>query len=227
MLIVGNLKMYMNYNAVKELIDNFDEDVVLCPSALFIPYFLNHKYKVGVQDISMYDLGSHTGEISAKQAKEMGVNYAIVGHSERRKYNKETDEEINKKVIKGLEEGLNVILCIGENKGEDKEEVITKQLLNDLKNVTNFDNLIIAYEPIWCIGTGITPTNEQIETTISFIETKIQENFKKHVKVLYGGSVDKDNINVLKKVNNLSGFLIGKASTDYRQLKDIVASLRD
>ena len=227
MLIVGNLKMYMNYNAVKELIDNFDEDVVLCPSALFIPYFLNHKYKVGVQDISMYDLGSHTGEISAKQAKEMGVNYAIVGHSERRKYNKETDEEINKKVIKGLEEGLNVILCIGENKGEDKEEVITKQLLNDLKNVTNFDNLIIAYEPIWCIGTGITPTNEQIETTISFIETKIQENFKKNVKVLYGGSVDKDNINVLKKVNNLSGFLIGKASTDYRQLKDIVASLRD
>ena len=227
MLIVGNLKMYMNYNAVKELIDNFDEDVVLCPSALFIPYFLNHKYKVGVQDISMYDLGSHTGEISAKQAKEMGVNYAIVGHSERRKYNKETDEEINKKVIKGLEEGLNVILCIGENKGEDKEEVITKQLLNDLKNVTNFDNLIIAYEPIWCIGTGITPTNEQIETTISFIETKIQENFKKHVKVLYGGSVDKDNINVLKKVNNLSGFLIGKASTDYRQLKDIVASLKD
>ncbi len=227
MLIVGNLKMYMNYNAVKELIDNFDEDVVLCPSALFIPYFLNHKYKVGVQDISMYDLGSHTGEISAKQAKEMGVNYAIVGHSERRKYNKETDEEINKKVIKGLEEGLNVILCIGENKGEDKEEVITKQLLNDLKNVTNFDNLIIAYEPIWCIGTGITPTNEQIETTISFIETKIQESFKKHVKVLYGGSVDKDNINVLKKVNNLSGFLIGKASTDYRQLKDIVASLRD
>ena len=227
MLIVGNLKMYMNYNAVKELIDNFDEDVVLCPSALFIPYFLNHKYKVGVQDISMYDLGSHTGEISAKQAKEMGVNYAIVGHSERRKYNKETDEEINKKVIKGLEEGLNVILCIGENKGEDKEEVITKQLLNDLKNVTNFDNLIIAYEPIWCIGTGITPTNEQIETTISFIETKIQENFKKHVKVLYGGSVDKDNINVLKKVNNLSGFMIGKASTDYRQLKDIVASLRD
>ena len=227
MLIVGNLKMYMNYNAVKELIDNFDEDVVLCPSALFIPYFLNHKYKVGVQDISMYDLGSHTGEISAKQAKELGVNYAIVGHSERRKYNKETDEEINKKVIKGLEEGLNVILCIGENKGEDKEEVITKQLLNDLKNVTNFDNLIIAYEPIWCIGTGITPTNEQIETTITFIETKIQENFKKHVKVLYGGSVDKDNINVLKKVNNLSGFLIGKASTDYRQLKDIVASLKD
>ena len=227
MLIVGNLKMYMNYNAVKELIDNFDEDVVLCPSALFIPYFLNHKYKVGVQDISMYDLGSHTGEISAKQAKEMGVNYAIVGHSERRKYNKETDEEINKKVIKGLEEGLNVILCIGENKGEDKEEVITKQLLNDLKNVNNFDNLIIAYEPIWCIGTGITPTNEQIETTITFIETKIKENFKKHVKVLYGGSVDKDNINVLKKVNNLSGFLIGKASTDYRQLKDIVASLKD
>ena len=78
MLVIGNLKMYMTYEEVKTLIDNFDEDVILCPSAIFVPYFLNHKYKVGVQDISMYDLGSHTGEISAKQAKDLGVSYTIV-----------------------------------------------------------------------------------------------------------------------------------------------------
>ncbi len=227
MLIIGNLKMYMTYEKVNNFIENFDEDVVLCPSSIFVPYFLNHKYKVGVQDISMYDLGSHTGEISAEQAKNLGVTYAIVGHSERRKYNKETDAEINQKIIKGLENDLKVILCIGENKGEDKLKVIEKQLLEDLNGINNIDNLIIAYEPIWCIGTGITPTNEQIEATISFIQTIIRERFGQSVKVLYGGSVDKDNINTLKKINNLSGFLIGKASTDYRQLKEIVASLMD
>ena len=175
----------------------------------------------------MYDLGSHTGEISACQARQLGVTYAIVGHSERRKYNQETNEEINKKIIKGLENNLKVILCVGENQGEDKENVIENQLLNALKDVNNLENLIIAYEPVWCIGTGITPTNEQIEATINFIQTIIKKKFNSNVKVLYGGSVDKDNINTLKKINNLSGFLIGKASTDYRQLKEIVASLRD
>ena len=225
MLIIGNLKMYMTYEEVNNFIDNFDEDVVLCPSSIFVPYFLNHRYKIGVQDISMYDLGSHTGEISAVQAKNLGVTYTIVGHSERRKYNKETDVEINKKIIKGLENDLKVVLCVGENKGEDKQKVIEKQLLEDLNGINNIDNLIVAYEPIWCIGTGITPTNEQIEATISFIQTIIRERFGQSVKVLYGGSVDKDNINTLKKINNLSGFLIGKASTDYRQLKEIVASL--
>lgn len=227
MLVIGNLKMYMTYEQVKTLIANFDEEIVLCPSAIFIPYFLNHQYEVGIQDISMYDLGSHTGEISAYQARQLGVTYAIVGHSERRKYNQETNEEINKKIIKGLENNLKVILCVGENQGEDKENVIENQLLNALKDVNNLENLIIAYEPVWCIGTGITPTNEQIEATINFIQTIIKKKFNSNVKVLYGGSVDKDNINTLKKINNLSGFLIGKASTDYRQLKEIVASLRD
>ncbi len=227
MLVIGNLKMYMTYEQVKTLIANFDEEIVLCPSAIFIPYFLNHRYEVGIQDISMYDLGSHTGEISACQARQLGVTYAIVGHSERRKYNQETNEEINKKIIKGLENNLKVILCVGENQGEDKENVIENQLLNALKDVNNLENLIIAYEPVWCIGTGITPTNEQIEATINFIQTIIKKKFNSNVKVLYGGSVDKDNINTLKKINNLSGFLIGKASTDYRQLKEIVASLRD
>ena len=227
MLVIGNLKMYMTYEQVKTLIANFDEEIVLCPSAIFIPYFLNHRYEVGIQDISMYDLGSHTGEISACQARQLGVTYAIVGHSERRKYNQETNEEINKKIIKGLENNLKVILCVGENQGEDKENVIENQLLNALKDVNNLENLIIAYEPVWCIGTGITPTNEQIEATINFIQTIIKKKFNSNVKVLYGGSVDKDNINTLKKINNLSGFLIGKASTDYRHLKEIVASLRD
>ena len=216
--------MYMTYEDVLKYKDNVPNDVIVCPSSLFIPYFLNHNYQVGVQDISMHDLGSHTGDISAVQAKAMGVNYTIIGHSERR--NKETDDEINKKIKKALENGLKVILCIGENKGEDKFEKLKNQLLTDLDGISNLENIIIAYEPIWCIGTGITPTNSQIEDTINFIKSIITDNFKNSVKVLYGGSVDKNNIDTLKKINNVAGFLIGKASTDWVHLKEIVDSLR-
>ena len=223
MIVVGNLKMYMTYEDVLNYKDNVPDDVIVCPSSIFVPYFLNHKYQVGVQDVSMYDLGSHTGDISAKQAKEMGVSYTIIGHSERR--NKENDEEINKKIKKALENNLKVILCIGENKDEDKNNKLKHQLLTDLDGV-DVDNIIIAYEPIWCIGTGITPTNTQIEDTINFIKSIVSDNFKKSVKVLYGGSVDKNNIDTLKKIDNVAGFLIGKASTDCIHLKEIVDSLR-
>ena len=223
MIVVGNLKMYMTYEDVLNYKDNVPDDVIVCPSSIFVPYFLNHNYQVGVQDVSMYDLGSHTGDINAKQAKEMGVSYTIIGHSERR--NKETDEEINKKIKKALENNLKVILCIGENKDEDKNKKLKYQLLTDLEGV-DVENIIIAYEPIWCIGTGITPTNTQIEDTINFIKSIVNDNFKKSVKVLYGGSVDKNNIDTLKKIDNVAGFLIGKASTDCVHLKEIVDSLR-
>ena len=222
MIVVANLKAYMTYKDILKYKDNIPNNVIVCPSNLHIPFFLNHKYKVGIQDISIYDTGAHTGEICASQVKELGVEYAIIGHSERR--SKETDDEINKKVLKALENNLKVILCIGENKDENKNEKIEYQILNDLKNVSNLDNVIIAYEPVWCIGTGITPTNEQIEETIKFIQSIFQKSFTTSAKILYGGSVDKNNINTLKKIN-LSGFLIGKASTDYEHLKEIVDSL--
>ena len=222
MIVVANLKAYMTYEDILKYKDNIPNNVIVCPSNLYIPFFLNHKYKVGIQDISIYDTGAHTGEICASQVKELGVEYAIIGHSERR--SKETDDEINKKVLKALENNLKVILCIGENKDENKNEKIEYQILNDLKNVSNLDNVIIAYEPVWCIGTGITPTNEQIEETIKFIQSIFQKSFTTSAKILYGGSVDKNNINTLKKIN-LSGFLIGKASTDYEHLKEIVDSL--
>ena len=222
MIVVANLKAYMTYKDILKYKDNIPDNVIVCPSNLHIPFFLNHNYKVGIQDISIYDTGAHTGEICASQVKELGVEYAIIGHSERR--SKETDDEINKKVLKALENNLKVILCIGENKDENKNEKIEYQILNDLKNVSNLDNVIIAYEPVWCIGTGITPTNEQIEETIKFIQSIFQKSFTTSAKILYGGSVDKNNINTLKKIN-LSGFLIGKASTDYEHLKEIVDSL--
>lgn len=223
MIVVGNLKAYMTYNDILEYKDNVPNNVIICPTALYIPYFLGHRYQIGIQNISGSDLGAYTGEICAKQASDIGISYAIIGHSERR--NKETSEEINTKIKKALKNNIKVILCIGENDKEDKKEKLKFQLLNDLKDINNLENIIIAYEPVWCIGTGVTPTNLQIEETISFIQSIINNNFHQNVKILYGGSVDKNNINILKKISNLEGFLIGKASTDYKQLKEIVDNL--
>lgn len=218
-MIVANLKNYLSYNEIKEYATN-DLDVIYCVPSIFVDLFSNKK--VGLQDISMYDKGAYTGEVIASCAKEMGINYVILGHSERRKYNFEIDEIINKKVIKSLDNNLNVILCIGEELGDDRNEKLKEQLLLDLKNVQNIENLIIAYEPIWCIGTGVTPKNQDIEAAISLIKTIISEKYNQSVKVLYGGSVDDKNINTLIDINNIDGFLIGKSATDYNKLRKIV-----
>ena len=225
-IIIGNLKMYMTYEEVLKYINEMDGvDVIICPSSIYVSLFLNNSYNVGIQDISMYDLGAHTGDISGVQAKDMGVNYTLIGHSERRKYYQESDEIINKKVVKALECGLKVVLCIGDDLCDDREKKLEKQLLDNFKGIVDFDNIIIVYEPVWCIGTGQTPSNDEIKTTVAFIKTKMSQWFDKNVKVLYGGSVDKGNIDTLLQVENVDGFLIGKASTDSKQFKEIIRKL--
>lgn len=218
-MIVANLKNYLSYNEIKEYANN-DLDVIYCVSSIFAHLFLNKK--VGLQDISMYEKGAYTGEVVASYAKEMGIDYVILGHSERRKYNFETDEIINQKIIRALDNNLKVILCVGEELNENRDEKLQQQLINGLKNIKNIENVIIAYEPIWCIGTGVIPQNEDIQTAISLIKTIINEKFNQSVKVLYGGSIDDININALKNISNVDGFLIGKSSTNYDKLKKIV-----
>ena len=224
-MIIGNMKMYMTYEEILNYINNVSKDVIVCPTTIYIPFFLAKGYKVGIQDISVNDLGAYTGEISAKQAKSLGVSYVIVGHSELRTNHNETDEIINKKLIQGLNNGLKVILCIGEKKSENIN-ILKEQLLNSLKDVNNLDNVIIAYEPVWCIGTGITPTNEQIKTTIDYVKTIIKDNFNQNVTIIYGGSVDENNINNLSSIVGLSGFLIGKASTNVEKINKITTFIR-
>lgn len=224
-IIIGNLKMYMTYEEVIKYVEDMEGEAIICPSSLYVPFFLNHSYQVGLQDVSMYDLGSHTGDISAKQAIDMGVTYTLVGHSERRKYQHETDEMINAKIKKALDCGLRVVFCVGEEQNEDKTQKLQRQLLAGLKDIHDLSKLIVAYEPIWCIGSGQTPTNDEIETTIAFIQTIISQNFHQSVKVLYGGSVDISNIDTLNQVENVDGFLIGKASTDSKQFKEIIKKI--
>lgn len=222
MIVIGNMKMNLTLEEIKDYIKNFpkNDNVVICPTSIYIPYFLD--YNVGIQNISDKTMGAYTGEVSSKQCRSMGIEYTIIGHSERRSYYNETDAIINEKIKVSLENDLKVILCIGEKDGENSKQVIFDQLKNDLKMIENIDNIIIAYEPIWAIGTNVTPTNDQIEEIIKYIKELIILSHNKNIKVLYGGSVNEKNISSLCEIPNVDGFLVGGASTKINEFNKII-----
>ena len=168
------------------------------------------------------NFGAYTGSVNPKMLKDAGAKYVILGHSENRQ-NGEDDKLINLKVKNSIDEGLNIIFCIGETLKEKRNKktfsTLSKQLRIGLNKIKNIKKLIIAYEPVWSIGTGIIPNNDDLFNTISFIKKKIKYQ---SAKVLYGGSVNNKNINELKKIKNLDGFLIGGASQDTKKLIDII-----
>lgn len=221
-LVIGNMKMNLTLDNIKDYLKGFrkNENVVICPSSIYIPYFL--EYKVGIQNVSDKEMGAYTGEVSCKQCQSLGISYAILGHSERRDYFKESNELINDKVKECLKNGLKVVLCVGEKKDEDAKTVIFEQIKCCLKMVENIDDVIIAYEPIWAIGTSVTPTNEQIKEVTEYIKQLIRISYNKEIKVLYGGSVSEKNIEELTKIPNVDGFLVGGASTKIDEFNKII-----
>ncbi len=228
MLIVGNQKNYMTTKDVKEYLSEMMglHNVVICPSNIFIPYYLKRGIHVGIQNIISTDQVV-TGEITAKQARSMGIEFTIIGHSERREnYN----EDIASAVNDAINNKLNVILCIGENIDDYNDKATNKKLkkqISELINIVSLENVIIAYEPVWAIGTGKTPTNEEIEKNVEYIKRLVKELYGIDVKVLYGGSVNKNNIETLKEIPNVDGFLIGKASTNITEFKKIIEVVND
>ena len=177
---------------------------------------------LGAQNMYFEDSGAYTGEISAPMLKDAGVKYVIIGHSERRQLFGETDETVNKKVTKAFEYGITPIMCCGETleereKGETKMK-IAMQVKNGLLNIAkeNVKNMIIAYEPIWAIGTGKTATNEQAEEICAEIRRLIAEKYDaetaENVNILYGGSVNGKNASELFAMENIDGGLVGGAS---------------
>jgi triosephosphate isomerase len=177
--------------------------------------------EVGAQNChEQYVYGAFTGSVNSSMLKSVGAKYIIIGHSENRQAG-ETDKLINLKIKSVLKSGLKVIFCIGETL-KAKRKKITKSVLNKqikagLKNIKNNKKIIIAYEPVWSIGTGIIPKSDDLFKTISFIKKE-----KKNYKVLYGGSVNPKNINQLKSINNIDGYLIGGASHDPKKFIDII-----
>ncbi len=234
-LVVANFKMSMDTsdvnNYLKDIATLDNKNVVICPTSIYLPYFLKKKFEVGLQNVYKEDLGAYTGEISPKQAYSIGVRYVILGHSERRQYFKETNEFVNEKIKACLKNNLKVILCIGETKEErdllKTKRILKKQIVSCLKDLKSIQNVVIAYEPIWSIGTNITPTNAEIEDAITFIKDVVWELFEAKIKVLYGGSVNENNIKSLNSINNVDGFLVGGASTNYSKFKKIIKEVTE
>jgi triosephosphate isomerase (TIM) len=210
-------------------------NVVICPPAVYLSKIKpNSKFELGIQNIFWENRGAYTGEISAKMAKNLGVNYVIIGHSERRQYLGETDEMINLKTKSALENNLNPILCIGETLEEKKKdkasEVIARQLESALKNIDKFQvsnfKFQVAYEPIWAIGTGITPNTDEIMSITLLIKKIITKLYDRKtaekISILYGGSVDVGNAYDFVHKANTNGLLIGGASLNAEEFVRIV-----
>ena len=233
-IIAGNWKMNMTpknaKNLCKQLIPLIKNDkqdtIIFC-----VPYvdlevvknsIKNTNIKLGAQNFYFEDKGAFTGEISADMLKEIGVEYVIIGHSERRQIFKENDNMINKKITKAIEKNITPIICCGETlkQREEKQTLpfIEKQIINAFKNVNidNAKNCIVAYEPIWAIGTGKTATSKQAEEVCSFIRKTISKIYDKQtseeIHILYGGSVNEKNAKELFSQKNIDGGLVGGAS---------------
>jgi triosephosphate isomerase len=234
---VGEAK-YLFGQSVKTENSKLKADLAVCPPFIYLQeiagLIYKTKLKLGAQDVFWEEKGAYTGEISAKMLKNLGVEYVIIGHSERRKFLGETDEMINKKVLAALKAGLKTILCIGEDlkvkkKGKKAvEKFIKYQLEKDLKNLTQnskliTQNLIIAYEPVWAIGTGRSDTPEDALGMIKFIkETLKAKSYKLTAKVLYGGSVDGKNIKNFVQSKEIDGVLVGGASLKSAEVGKII-----
>ncbi len=229
--IAGNWKMNMTAESGKELIAQLKPlikeakcNVALCVPAILIPAMVKaakgSKIKIGAQNVHWAKSGAYTGEISADMLKEYGVKYVIIGHSERRQYFGETDETVNKRTLLALENELTPIVCVGETLLEREngqtEKVLLKQLTEGLKGVEDVTKLVIAYEPVWAIGTGKTATDEQAQETIKYIRKTLGKLFgvknANRVIIQYGGSMNAKNCKGLMAQPDIDGGLIGGAS---------------
>jgi triosephosphate isomerase len=230
-LIAGNWKMYKtpseSIEFVEKLIKNLknyeDRDILICPPFTSLypvsQIIKNSSVKLGAQNVYFENEGAFTGEISPIMLKDIGVEYVICGHSERRNIFGETDEIINKKVKKVTENGMRPILCVGE-KLEEREkgqtfEVVENQIRNCLSNFKDIEKLVIAYEPVWAIGTGKTALPQQAEEVHIFIREWIGKMYNNEIAenliILYGGSVKPENIDQLMKEKDIDGVLVGGA----------------
>lgn len=239
---IGNWKMNGNYDSIKEIetVNNFLKKksisklkkIIFCPPSNLLMSFskkINTKLlDYGAQDISRINLnnGPYTGQLSAKMIKESGANYVIVGHSEKRLFD-EDYKTIKKKISIAIENKLKVIFCIGENLFQKKKnlsfKILKKQILNSIDKKINFDNLIIAYEPIWSIGTGIVPSNNYLDQIYTKLKNFLREKYKVNSPILiYGGSVTPDNVVTLGENSLISGFLIGGASLKSKSFIEII-----
>ena len=242
-IIAGNWKMNKTaaeaeilINELKPLVAKSKPEVVIC-----VPYtdlwiakkaIEGSKIKLGAENVAWADSGAFTGEISADMLKEIGVEYVIIGHSERRQYFGETDATVNMRMKQALTKGLKPIVCVGETLEQREKnrtkKVLKKQILEGFKDIieSDFSNIVIAYEPVWAIGTGKTATAEDANKTIGFIRSLIKKTWgnegAKSLRIQYGGSMKPSNAKELMAMRNIDGGLIGGASLKAEDFAGIV-----
>lgn len=232
-IIAANFKMNLTKkeidNYLKEIDNKKINNVIFFPSNLYIPYF--SKYNIGSQDISFKEIGSITGDTSIKQYLDFNIKYVLIGHSERRKYFNDS-KYISDKVNLALKNNIIPIICVGETEEEYNNNLTKKVLKDELdealeNNITLLNNkIIIAYEPIFSIGTNKVLDIKEIENIITYIKSYLKNTYLLDIKVLYGGSVNLNNIGNLEKISNLDGYLIGNASLDAKSFLDLTSKIK-
>jgi triosephosphate isomerase len=243
-LIAGNWKMYKTPDeaaeTARQLVERVgsvsDVDIMIAPTFTALAgvhaVIQNGPVALGAQNLYWEAEGAYTGEISAAMLKSVGCAYCIIGHSERRQYFGETDQSVNKKIRAAIESQLIPVFCVGETEKEREAEqtfsVLDKQVQKGLEKLVSEDleTLVIAYEPVWAIGTGKTATDDQAQEAHQFIRSLVQKNFDntlaESMRILYGGSVKPGNISALMQMPDIDGALVGGASLDADSFSQIV-----
>ena len=227
LIVACNWKMNMTVQEgmnFLEKIGNTDANVIIFPPYTTLALLAGEMRKRGIhygpQNFHFLDKGAYTGEISIPMIRELGCGFLLAGHSERRQYYNETDDILQKKVVKGVSSGFQVVLCIGENLEERKSgkwrNRLAEQMILDLKDLGHheLDSVLIAYEPVWAIGTGVSASIEEIEETHCFLKAFMRKIFGRELPILYGGSVNENNALKIGACSVVDGFLIGGASLD-------------
>ena len=243
-VIVGNWKMYKSAHEAANFLNELaplvkdcrGTEVVICPTFVSLPSAIaaarGSCIEIGAQDVFWLKEGAYTGEVSAPMLLAIGCQWVIIGHSERRQYFGETDETVCKKTIAALESGLKPIVCVGESLDERQsgqtEAVLERQFDGGLAGLTReqFSRIVIAYEPVWAIGTGRTATPMIAADAHAFIRRQARQTFgldaSEELRILYGGSVKPDNAKELRAQEEIDGALVGGASLDAKSFASIV-----
>ena len=236
MYFIANWKMFGDLRTLNSLdkVIKFSKNIkknkfrlIYCPPNTLIRPFSKILKKtnieVGAQNCHhSFDFGAFTGQVNSRMLKSVGAKYVIIGHSENRQLG-EDDKVINLKIKSATRAGLKVIFCIGETfkqkKNKKTNQVLANQIKNGLKSIKNKSNIIVAYEPVWSIGSGLIPKTEDLKKSIAYIKSKLGS---KSIKILYGGSVNSNNVAKLKIIAGIDGFLIGGASQNSNKFIDII-----
>jgi len=243
-LIAGNWKMYKTgpeaVGTAMEL-ENLcsgitDVEIMIAPTYLSLPLvstaLRDSNIKTGAQNLHFENQGAFTGEVSAQMIKAAGAEFAIIGHSERRQYFQETDISVNKKIRAAIQSDLKPVLCIGETEAQRDEEktfsILDKQVSDGVKGLSSdeLENLVLAYEPVWAIGTGKTASADQVDEVHqhlrSLLEKLFSKDFSGKTRILYGGSVNPGNVKELMGIRDVDGALVGGASLDAAKFINII-----